>query len=76
MSRRLSQQFGSALEARRVALGLTQVQVAERAKLSQAFVSRVEKGQNVTLGSMSVLARAVGMSVSLVITDDPPPPKD
>jgi transcriptional regulator with XRE-family HTH domain len=70
MSRRLCQQFGAALERKRAALGWTQEQVAERANLGQSFVSRVEKGLNVTLESMSVLARAVGLNVSLSITDD------
>ena len=74
MSRRLCQQFGAALERKRAALGWTQEQVAERANLGQSFVSRVEKGQNVTLESMSVLARAVGLNVSLSITDDTSPP--
>jgi transcriptional regulator with XRE-family HTH domain len=74
MSRRLCQQFGAALERKRATLGWTQEQVAKRTYLGQTFVSRVEKGQSVTIESMSVLARAVGLNVPLTITDDASPP--
>jgi transcriptional regulator with XRE-family HTH domain len=60
--------------------GLTQGQVAKRARLGQTYVSRVELGkQNCTLDSMSLLARAVGLHVSLLIAseaDRPEPPEE
>jgi len=70
MTDRLARQFGDALLKARQELGWTQGQVAERAKLGQTYVSRVERGQNTTLEAMSLLARAVGLQLSLLITGD------
>ena len=53
--------------------GLTQMDVAKRARVTQTYVSQVELGeQNVTLASMARLARAVGLDVSLAITGNDP----
>jgi transcriptional regulator with XRE-family HTH domain len=50
---------------------MTQASVAKRARLGQTYVSRVELGyQNITLSSMSLLARAVGLHVSLLVTSE------
>jgi transcriptional regulator with XRE-family HTH domain len=71
MSKLLSIEFGLALRDARLRAGLTQTDVAKRARVSQTYVSQVELGeQNVTLASMARLARAVGLDVSLGITDD------
>jgi transcriptional regulator with XRE-family HTH domain len=70
MTDRLARQFGEALLKARQQLGWTQVQVATRAKLGQTYVSRVERGQNTTLEAMSLLARAVGLQVTFLITRD------
>ena len=75
MSKLLSIEFGLALRDARLHAGLTQTDVAKRARASQTYVSRVELGeQNVTLASMARLARAVGLDVSLAMTDDDPTP--
>jgi len=70
MTDRLARQFGDALLKARQELGWTQEQVATRAKLGQTYVSRVEMGQNTTLEAMSLLARAVGLQLSLLISQD------
>ena len=71
MSRGLSTEFGVALREARLRAKMTQADVAKRARLGQTYVSRVELGhQNITLDSMSLLARAVGLHVSLVIARD------
>ena len=73
MSKRLSIEFGLALRDARLRAGLTQRDVAKRARVRQTYISRVELGeQNLTLATMVRLARAVGLGVSLAITDDDP----
>jgi transcriptional regulator with XRE-family HTH domain len=77
MSKLLSIEFGLALRDARLRAGLTQRDVATRARVRQTYISRVELGdQNLTLASMVRLARAVGLGVSLAITGDghPTPP--
>ena len=56
--------FGQNLRAARVKAGLTQAQLAERTSLTQQYVSWVEAGHsNITLGTMTALARVVGQDV-------------
>jgi ribosome-binding protein aMBF1 (putative translation factor) len=65
LSIELSEQFGLALRDARVRAGLTQKDVARRARLSQTYVCRLELGwQKLTVESMSLLAGAVGLSMS------------
>jgi transcriptional regulator with XRE-family HTH domain len=61
----LSATFGLALREARLRAGLTQADVAERARVTQSDVSRIELGsQRLTRESMSLLARAVGLDVT------------
>src|SRR5260370_12326306 len=56
--------FGQNLRAARVKTGLTQAQLAERTGLTQQYVSWVESGHaNITLATMTGLARVVGQGV-------------
>jgi transcriptional regulator with XRE-family HTH domain len=67
----LSSEFGQAFRDARLRAGLTQTDVAKQARVSQTYVSRLELGwQKLTVESMSLLARAVGLDVSLVVTGD------
>ena len=78
MSKLLSIEFGLALRDARLHAGLTQTDVAKRARVRRTYISRVELGeQNLTLATMMRLARAVGLGVSLAITgdDSTPPPR-
>ena len=73
MSKLLSLEFGLVLRDARLRVGLTQTDVAKRARVTQTYVSRVELGeQSITLASMARLARAVGLDVSLALTGDDP----
>ena len=55
------------LAAQRRALRLTQKQLAERAGIDQAEISRIERGQaNPTTATLGALARALGVDVRLV----------
>ena len=55
--------LGLALLERRIALQLTQHDLAERAQLSQAIVSRIEQArQACTLEQFSVLAKSVRLT--------------
>ncbi|WP_156758810.1 helix-turn-helix domain-containing protein [Microbacterium karelineae] len=63
MSEPSDPRVGPAIRARRRALGLTIVQLAERSHLSHPFVSQVERGRaNPSLDSLDRIARALGTS--------------
>lgn len=61
-------EFGAQLRAARHAQGLTQAQVAEKANVSRAFVTDVERGKRPAAEFFRVLAvaRALGFSLALV----------
>src|SRR6516225_972757 len=74
-SKLLSIEFGLALRDARLRASLSQRDLAKRARVRRTYISRVELGeQNLTLATMVRLARAVGLGVSLAITDDDPTP--
>jgi ribosome-binding protein aMBF1 (putative translation factor) len=65
LSIEMSEQFGLALRDARLRAGLTQKDVAKRARVSQTYVSRLELGwQRLTVESMSLLAGAVGLNIA------------
>lgn len=51
----------------RVRLGLTQAQLARRARLSQPVVSRIENGGNAMLEKIRACARACDQSTALYV---------
>lgn len=56
--------FGKSLRLKRLALGLSQEQLAERAEMHFTYVSSVERGErNISLENMSKLAKAIGCSI-------------
>lgn len=60
----LRRNFGENLRAARIMAGMTQAQLADRAGLTQQYVSLVEIGrQNLTLSTMAMLARIFGQDV-------------
>jgi ribosome-binding protein aMBF1 (putative translation factor) len=64
ISMELSAKFGLALREARLRAGLTQKDVAERARVTQTYVSRLELGsQKVTVERMLLLGGAVGLNV-------------
>ncbi len=63
--------FAKAVYDRRTELGLTQADVAERAGLAQAKVSRIEGADTVpTLPLLRRLARALDASLSIALDDE------
>lgn len=60
------------VRAIRLRKGLTQAQVAERAEVTDKFVSRVETvGENLSLHSIGALARALGCSAGDLLPSTP-----
>lgn len=57
--------FGAAVRQQRIALGLSQEVLAERAGCHRNYMGRIERGeQNITLGMMVRVAMALKVSVS------------
>lgn len=54
-----------ALYKARKAVGLTQSQLAIKANMTQASVSRIERGDNVTIDNLDGLAHAMGKSLKI-----------
>ncbi|MFB4305210.1 helix-turn-helix domain-containing protein [Actinomadura sp. GTD37] len=67
---RLAFELGNAVRQRRIALGLTQTQLAERAGLTQPALSRLEAGgPTPTIGVLDRLAHALGARLKVEFTD-------
>jgi transcriptional regulator with XRE-family HTH domain len=63
--------LGQRLRARRVALGLTLADVAERSGLSLQYISNLERGRgNPTLEAVQALTRALETSVTALVGDE------
>lgn len=61
--------FGTRVRARRIELGLTQEQLAEKCGLHFTYVSSVERGErNVTLRTIVRLATALGTSPAQLVS--------
>ena len=73
----LRRNFGENLRNARVKAGMTQGQLADRASLTQQYISLVEIGrQNLTLSTMALLARIFGQDVVAMLRRYPPFPQD
>ncbi|MEO3873612.1 helix-turn-helix transcriptional regulator [Nonomuraea sp. B12E4] len=67
----LDLRLGDMVRARRIELGLTQAEVAQRAQLSQPALSRIEGGGGVpTLAMLDRLARAMGTTFTITVGQD------
>ena len=58
------------LKAWRKYLGLTQKELAERAGVTQAAISQMERSQNPRTETLEKLARAMGLKVEQLIDED------
>ncbi|WP_406297814.1 helix-turn-helix transcriptional regulator [Embleya sp. NBC_00888] len=68
---RLSMALAQAVYERRSALGLTQSELADRAGLTQAKISRIEGSDTVpTLPLLAKLAKAMDASLNIALDDD------
>jgi transcriptional regulator with XRE-family HTH domain len=59
------------LRAHRVARGLSQAQLAAKAKLGRRAVSQIENGHAARIASLCSLAFALGVTVQALRRDDP-----
>ena len=61
----IRERFGSAVKARREALGLTQEDLAEKARIHRTYLSDVERGtRNLALVTIERLAAALATSMA------------
>jgi transcriptional regulator with XRE-family HTH domain len=68
----LSAVFGANFREARLKAGLTQVEVAARTGIQQAYLSGIESGRkNLTLSTMVTLARIVGTDVRTLLKRPP-----
>lgn len=62
--------IGERIHARRRALGWTLGELGERAELSAARVSRVERGADVPLSTLERILDALGMRLTVEVCDE------
>ena len=61
--------LGKTIRERRVALGMSQEELAERSGLHRTYISDVERGiRNLTIGALWFVARGLGMQLREIIT--------
>jgi len=73
----VKKQFGTALRAWREQLGFSQERLAERAELHRTYISDVERGaRNLSLESITRLARAMEISVADLFPEETAKPKN
>lgn len=61
----IRERFGFAVQARREALGLTQEDLADQARIHRTYLSDIERGtRNVALINIERLARALDLPLS------------
>jgi len=70
----VKRRFGSAVRTRRMALGISQEELALRIDADQAYVSRIEAGaMNVTLETAQQVADALETDVAALFSTVPNP---
>lgn len=61
--------LGKTIRERRVALGMSQEELAERSGLHRTYISDVERGiRNLTIGALWFIAHGLGMQLREIIT--------
>ncbi len=73
MTETLGIRIGRTLRERRIALGISQQQLAERAGLSAKHLGRLERGEadRASIATLAALATALGCPLCLLV-DEPP----
>ena len=67
--------FGRAVRTRRIALGLSQEELADRAGLHRNYIGGIERGErNVGIKAVYALAAGLGCGLSEVFNQTAPPP--
>jgi transcriptional regulator with XRE-family HTH domain len=68
-------EFGKRLRQARLNAKLTQGELSEATGVNIGHISEIERGlQNITLNTMTVLAKAVGMDIELDLIPEKPKP--
>lgn len=68
MEERIKGLFGKRVRERRLALGLTQQELADRAGLHRSYIGQIELGKrNVTLKSAAKIAKALQVDVASLL---------
>ncbi|HXI71896.1 MAG TPA: helix-turn-helix transcriptional regulator [Verrucomicrobiae bacterium] len=66
----ISKQFGNAVRSRRMAVGMSQEKLAERAGLHPTYVSMIERGvRNATLDVAARIAKALKVELPKLIEE-------
>ena len=61
--------IGNRIQQERQKMGLTQEELAEKAGISQNFMSLIENGRNMSLGVIIRLAKIFGVTVDYLLRD-------
>ena len=68
MNQKIKELFGTRVRERRLALGLTQQELADRAGLHRSYIGEVELGRrNVTLESAAKIAKVLQVDVASLL---------
>jgi len=68
MEQKIKELFGTRVRERRLALGLTQQELADRAGLHRSYIGEVELGRrNVTLESAAKIAKVLQVDVASLL---------
>ena len=68
MEQRIKRLFGKRVRERRLALGLTQQELADRAGLHRSYIGEIELGRrNVTLKSVAKIAEVLQVDVASLL---------
>ena len=62
--------FGSVVRSRRLAVGLSQEELAARAKVHRTYIGSVERGErNISLLNIHAIAKALGTTAGALLTE-------
>ena len=68
MEQKIKRLFGKRVRERRLALGLTQQELADRAGLHRSYIGEIELGRrNVTLKSVAKIAKVLQVDVASLL---------
>jgi transcriptional regulator with XRE-family HTH domain len=66
----VSQATGIRLREARLTAGYSREQLAVRAGVASRTVTRVENGEDATMGTVAALAEVLGLTIVIIVADD------